>query len=53
LTFGYDVGHVKIRQLREKMGVTGLDWFTGALENLTNFGEMLFFAVICLSLAKL
>ena len=49
-----DVGLVKIRQIREKkLGVTGLDRATRALENLTNSGEMLFFAVICLSLAKL
>ena len=49
-----DVGNVKIRQIREKkLGVSGLDRVTGALENLTNFGEMLFFTVICLFLAKL
>ena len=49
-----DVGLVKIRQIREKkLGVSGLDRATRALENLTNSGEMLFFAVICLSLAKL
>ena len=49
-----DVGNVKIHQIREKnLGVSGLDRDTGALENLTNFGEMSFFAVIRLFLAKL
>ena len=53
LIFGYDVGHVKTRQIRErKLGITGLHWATGP-RKFDQFWRNVISAFICLFPANL